>query len=298
MIPCADAPRESEYSDIEFGVILDGRSALVTGGGRGIGAATAAALARGGARISLAARTRAEVEEVAERLRTDGHEAFAFRCDVTDPDDVQALALAAEQAMGSVDILVNNAGTASSNPLGRTTLEEWNRIMAVNATGTFLCTQAVLDSMVERGFGRVVNVASIAGLEGAPYITAYVASKHAVVGFTRALAKEVAGSGVTVNAVCPGWVDTPLTRRAVQGVAAKTGVPESEALAAILAESDQARLLQPDEVAARIVELCSAGDATSGEALVIDGRGAESAEGDGARDRLESDMIDGKGCAQ
>ena len=127
--------------------------------------------------------------------------------------------------------------------------------------------------MVERGFGRVVNVASIAGLEGAPYITAYVASKHAVVGFTRALAKEVAGSGVTVNAVCPGWVDTPLTRMAVQSVVAKTGMPESEALAAILAESDQARLLEPDEVAARIVALCSAGDATNGEALVIDRKG-------------------------
>ena len=251
---------------------LNGRSALITGGGRGIGAATAKALARAGVRVGVAARTSAEVEDVAERLRADGHDAFAFRCDVSDSNDVHEMALAANQAMGRVDILVNNAGTAASNPLGRTTLEEWNRMMAVNATGTFLCAQAMLDGMVENGWGRIVNVASIAGLEGARYVTAYVASKHAVVGFTRALAKEVAGSGVTVNAVCPGWVDTPLTRMAIEGVVKKTGMAETDALAAILEESDQPRLIDPGEVAARIVELCSAGATTNGEALVIDGR--------------------------
>ncbi len=248
---------------------LDGRAALITGGGRGIGAATAEALACAGARVGVAARTIAEVEEVAARIRAEGREAFAFRCDVTDADDVTAAARAAEQAMGPIGILVNNAGAASSDPFRRTTLEEWNRLLAVNATGTFLCTQAVLGGMLDGGWGRIVNVASVAGLEGAPYVSAYTASKHAVVGLTRALAEEVVGTGVSVNAVCPGWVDTPMTRRAVQGVAEKTGAAEGEALEAILAQSGQSRLLATDEVAARILEVCVADAATNGKTLVI-----------------------------
>ena len=251
---------------------LEGRAAVITGGGRGIGAATATVLARAGARVGVAARTLAEVEAVATGLRADGHDAFAFRCDVADPDDIEALARAAHESMGGIDILINNAGTAVSNPISRTTLEEWNRMMAVNATGTFLCSKAMVGGMVERGWGRIVNVASVAGLEGTRYVVAYVASKHAAVGFTRALAKDLDGSGVTVNAVCPGWVDTPMTRGAIDRVVEKTGLSRQEALAGILAESGQSRLVEPEEVAAAVLELCGA-PTTNGEAVVIDAKG-------------------------
>ncbi len=250
---------------------LKGRIALITGGGRGIGAATATALVAVGATVGIAARTESEVEAVAEELREAGHRAFAFGCDVSDPEAVGELVLAAERAMGPVDILVNNAGRATSNPLGRTSFEEWSRTMAVNADGTFLCTRAVLAGMLERGWGRIVNVASTAGLEGGPYISAYAASKHAVVGFTRALAQELTDGGVTVNAVCPGWVDTPLTRDAVQSIVRKTGMAEDAALAAILEGAGQPRLLAAAEVAARIVALCVAGEEVNGEAVRIDG---------------------------
>ena len=183
---------------------LKGYNALVTGGGRGIGAAAAIALAEAGAKVSVASRNEAQVVQIAAELRAAGHEAFAFRCDVTDPHQVRDLTLNAADAMGRIDILVNNAGTATSNPLPRITLAEWQHILDVNATGTFLCTQAVYEGMVERRWGRIVNVASIAGLEGDRYIAAYTAAKHAVVGFTKAIAAESRGKGVTVNAVCPG----------------------------------------------------------------------------------------------
>jgi len=252
---------------------LTGKSALVTGGGRGIGAAAAEALAVAGARVGVAARNMEQVVETAARLRGLGHEVFAFRCDVTLPMEVRDLALSAREALGQVDILVNNAGTATSNPVERISIEEWNHLMAVNATGTFLCTKSVLPAMVERHWGRVVNVASVAGLEGARYISAYTAAKHAVVGFTRAVAEEVAGSGVTVNAVCPGYVDTPLTRETVDRIVRRTDMSKEDALEAILLQGGQTRLIEASEVADRIVALCGPdGDAINGEAVVIDGK--------------------------
>ncbi|MFQ5537773.1 MAG: SDR family NAD(P)-dependent oxidoreductase [Gemmatimonadota bacterium] len=237
---------------------LSGRGALITGAGRGIGAETALALARAGARVGLAARNMDQVVETAARLREIGLEAFAFRCDVTKVFDVKNLALSARDALGQVDILVNAARTATSNPLGRITPEEWRHMLEVNATGTFLCTQALVSWMVDRGWGRVVNVASRAGLTGFARLAAFSASEHAVVGFTRALAHELDGSGVTVNAVCPGHVDTPLTDEAVAGIMREKRVGREVALSLFLQAAGQARLLRAAEVAEHIVGYCLA----------------------------------------
>lgn len=251
---------------------LSGYNALVTGGGRGIGAAAGMALAAAGAKVSLAARNEGQVVEIAAEMRKNGHEAFAFRCDITDPRQVRDLALSASEAMGRIDILVNNAGTATSNPLAKVTVAEWQHIMDVNATGTFLCTQAVYTQMTERRWGRIVNIASIAGLEGDKYITAYTAAKHAVVGFTKALAVEAKGTGVTVNAVCPGYVDTPLTDETISRIMHHTGKPWQDALRALLEQAGQPRLIRAHEVADQIVELAleDAGGRT-GELVVLDG---------------------------
>ena len=235
---------------------LEGRGAVVTGAGRGIGAAIARVLAREGARVALAARTTDEVERVAAVLRKDGADAWAVRCDVTDEGSVRALGRETRERMGAVDILVNNAGQAASAPLHRITLDDWNRMLAVNATGTFLCTRELLPGMKTRGWGRVVNVASISGLEGARYIAHYCAAKHAVVGFTRAVATEIEGTGVTVNAVCPAYVDTSMTERTLSNVEARTGMSREEALEAVLETSGQSRLITADEVAEEVLALC------------------------------------------
>ena len=244
---------------------LKGKGAVVTGGGQGIGAAVARALAAQGARVVVTARTAQRIAAVAAEL---GPGARAIPCDVTDQASVREMAAAAIKHLGSVDLLVNNAGAAHSAPLARQTLEDWNRIFTVNATGTFLCTQAFLPGMLERRWGRVVNVASIAGLEGARYISAYSAAKHAVVGFTRSIGAEVEGTGVTCNAVCPGFVDTDMTRESVDRVIAKTGRSRDETIAAMLGTTGQERLITPDEVAAAVLYFC--GDAmANGEAMIV-----------------------------
>jgi len=255
---------------------LVGYNAVITGGGRGIGAAAAVALAEAGAKVSIAARNEGQVVEVAAELRGKGFEAFAFRCDVTEPHQVRELMLSAREAMGRIDILVNNAGTATSNPIARVTPAEWQHIMAVNATGTFLCTQAVWGGMAERRWGRIVNVASVAGLSGGKYISAYTAAKHAVVGFTRAMAEEAVGSGVTVNAVCPGYVDTPLTEETIARIVEHSGKSRDEALAAVLEQARQPRLIRASEVASSIVDLCRGGvHAPNGTLVVLDGSAAQ-----------------------
>lgn len=249
---------------------LAGRGAVVTGAGRGIGLAVARALAGAGAAVVVAARTRGTIEAVAMELRAVGGRAWAVSCDVTDLANVQALARAAETHLGHVDILVNNAGVSHSAPLQKTTLADWNRILTVNATGTFLCTQAFLPTMVERRWGRVVNIASVAGLGGGKYIAAYSASKHAVVGFTRSVAAEVAGTGVTVNAVCPGYVDTDMTRESVARIAAKTKMSPEAALRAALETTGQRHLISPEDVAHAVLTLCvDAGRETNGQTVVI-----------------------------
>ncbi len=253
---------------------LDGRTAVVTGGGRGIGAAIAGALARRGASIIVAARSADRIERVANDLIAAGHRAWAVTCDVTDADSVSALLERARAHAQHVDILVNSAGAADSTPFERLTRDEWDRLLAVNATGPFLCMQTFLPEMVERGWGRIVNVASVAGLTGARYIAAYTASKHAVIGLTRSVATEVAPRGVTVNAVCPGYVDTPMTDESLERIVAKTGRSREDALAAILDTTPQGRLIQPEEVAHAVVALCE-DDARgiNGQAIVIDGGG-------------------------
>jgi len=245
---------------------------VVTGGGSGIGAECARVLARAGASVVVAARSEERLAAVVAEITGAGGSAVALRCDVTDEDSVARLADSARSAFGPVDILVNSAGVSTAMPLHRTRLEDWNRIMAVNATGVFLCTQAVTGGMVERGWGRVVNVASVAGLTGSKYISAYAASKHAVVGFTRSVAEELAPRGVTVNAVCPGYVDTPMTDASVERIVEKTGMDADRAIEAILAHSPQGRLITVEECAGAVAYLCSdVARGITGQTIVIDG---------------------------
>lgn len=196
----------------------------------------------------VAARSRDRIDAVAAEIK-----GTAVQCDVTDAASVRDLAKAA----GAVDILVNNAGVAHSAPLLKITWDDWDRVLATNATGTFLCTQGFVGGMLERKRGAIVNVASVAGLEGARYIAAYAAAKHAVIGFTRSAAAELEGTGVVCNAVCPGYVDTEMTQASVARVAAKTGKAPEAAIAAMLAASNQERLITAAEVAVAVLRLCS-----------------------------------------
>lgn len=220
----------------------------------------------------VSARSAVEVEATAASLAEAGGEAFAVTADVSRPDDVRRLFEEAIGHLGQVDILVNNAGFATSSRLTKIRLEDWERLFAVNVTGTFLCTQAFLPPMAERGWGRVVNVASIAGRMGAPYISAYVASKHAVVGFTRAVAMEYAATGVTVNAVAPGYVDTSLVDRAVANIADKAGLDEAAARDTLRRQSPQGRIYAPEEVAYLVTSLCDErAGGINAQCLVLDG---------------------------
>jgi NAD(P)-dependent dehydrogenase (short-subunit alcohol dehydrogenase family) len=251
---------------------LGGRTAVVTGGGRGVGAEVARQLAAAGAAVLVAARTAVEVDRVANELREAGANASSTTCDVSDPRAIERLAEHAHTTFGRVDILVNNAGVAVAAPLARTTLDDWNRLFATNATSAFLCMQAFLPGMVERRWGRIVNVASTAALTGYRYIAAYAASKHALVGLTRSIASEAAGHGVTVNAVCPSYLATRMTEETLARVTAKTGRSRDEALEAITGVNPQKRLIEPHEVATAVAYLCSdAAAGINGATLVIDG---------------------------
>jgi 3-hydroxybutyrate dehydrogenase len=245
---------------------LDGKLALVTGGGRGIGRAIAERLARDGARVIVTGRSRAELDEAAAAV---GGRAIA--CDLLDRAATDAM-VAEVKALGRVDVLVNNAGIAESAPISETDDAMWDRIVETNATAPFRLTRAFVPGMVAAGWGRVITIASNAGLTGYGYTAAYCAAKHAAVGFTRALAIDLGRTGVTVNAVCPGWVATAMAQRAVDNIAAKTGRDERTARAALENMSPQRRLVEPDEVAAGVAMLCTEGArGIHGQTLVIDG---------------------------
>jgi 3-hydroxybutyrate dehydrogenase len=251
---------------------LEGRRALVTGGGRGIGRATALLLAGAGADVALSARTRAELDKVAEEVRALGRTAVAVTADVGNPEDVRALFRSAREALGGIDILIANAGIAPSDPLVKTSDETWSSVMAVNLSGPFYCLREALPQMAERGWGRVVVVASIAGKSAMPYIAAYVASKHGVLGLTKVAALEMASKGVTVNAVCPGYVDTAMTDRGVARIGAKTGADPAMIRRKLEEHSPQNRLVTANEVAALVLYLCGEeARGITGQALNVDG---------------------------
>lgn len=260
---------------------LSGKHALVTGGSRGIGLAIAGVLLRHGARVTILGRSRNTLDRAALELKSKSFgkvncevncEANCEVADICVPEAIAAAFDHARSVFGPISILINNAGEASSAPFMKTELKLLRRMIAVNLEGTFHCTQAALPSMLETGWGRVVNIASLAGLTGYSYVSAYCAAKHGVIGLTRALAREVATSGVTVNAVCPGYTDTEMVREAVANIVGKTGRTVEAAQSELTKRNPQKRLIQPDEVAAAVAWLCLPGsDSITGQAIAVSG---------------------------
>jgi 3-hydroxybutyrate dehydrogenase len=234
---------------------IAGKHAIVTGGGRGIGLAIATALAHAGARVSVVSRT--------------VHEHDGASADVTSEEQVRRAFEACRKKNGPIEILVNNSGIAESAPLMRTGLSMWDRIIATNVTGTFLCTREAVEDMLIAKWGRIVNVASTAGLGGAPYISAYCASKHAVVGFTRSVAAEFEKTGITANVICPGYTETDMMRQALDNIKKFTGCTEEEAREKLAQQNPGGRIATVEEVAAGVLSLIT-GD-HNGAALVIPG---------------------------
>jgi len=249
---------------------LEGRHALVTGAARGIGAAIARRLAAEGASLTLLGRSRDALQPLAEALPGAGHGIAV--ADVTDAQAVSAAFEQARAARGPIAILVNNAGQAESAPFLKTSVELWQRMLAVNLNGSFHCAQAALPDMLAARWGRIVNIASTAGQKGYAYVSAYAAAKHGVIGLTRSLALEVAAKGITVNAVCPGYTETDILRDSIANVVAKTGRSADEAREGFAAGNPQQRIVQPAEVADAVAWLCGEGaSAITGQSISVSG---------------------------
>jgi NAD(P)-dependent dehydrogenase (short-subunit alcohol dehydrogenase family) len=248
---------------------LAGRHAVVTGAAQGIGAAITRALALQGASLTLMGRRLEPLQALAAQWPD---RAGAVAVDVADEVAVEAAFAAARAARGPVTLLVNNAGQAESAPFGKTSLALWQRLIAVNLTGSFLCTQQALPDMLAARHGRVINIASTAGQRGYAYVSAYVAAKHGVVGLTRALALEVARKGITVNAVCPGYTETEILKASIAKVLATTGRSEAEARAEFEKSNPQGRIVQPEEVANTVLWLAGDGAASvTGQCISVSG---------------------------
>jgi NAD(P)-dependent dehydrogenase (short-subunit alcohol dehydrogenase family) len=251
---------------------LDGRHALITGGGTGIGAAIARVLSDNGAAVSLVGRRKPPLEKTAASLKR----AQTIAADVSREADCVAMAVAARRSFGPIDIVVANAGLAESAPFAKTSLAQWQRIMDVNATGAFLTVKAVLpDILRDEPQGRprrIILMASVASLRGGAYIAAYTASKHAVLGLARALAAELDPAAATANAICPGYVDTPLVDAAVEKITAQTGRPPEEARAALARRNKSGRFISPEEVAQKVLWVClPESSGVNGQAITIEG---------------------------
>ncbi|MDQ6692834.1 MAG: SDR family oxidoreductase [Chloroflexota bacterium] len=251
---------------------LSGKRALVTGGGRGIGRAIVLALSSAGADVAVTARSLLEIEAVAGVIRSAGGKALPVTCDVTDPLSVGELARRVEDAFGGLDILVNNAGSAQSHKFVDHPDELWHRMLDTNLTSVYYVTKAFAPMLVESGGGRIINIASTAARVGDRYVVAYTAAKHGVLGLTRALAAELVGQNVTVNAICPGYVDTPMTEATIDNITARTGKDAEEARWALEKMSLQKRLIEPEEVAALALFLAAESSrGINGQAINIDG---------------------------
>jgi NAD(P)-dependent dehydrogenase (short-subunit alcohol dehydrogenase family) len=251
---------------------LQGRHALVTGGGRGIGASIARTLAGHGAQVTLLGRTPATLESLAAELTATGARTFCVTADVSRRDSLDSAFAAARSKFGRVDVLVNNAGQAMSGPITKRDDTVWDTMLGINLSGTYYGIQAVLPEMLQGGFGRIINIASTAGLTGYAYVAAYCAAKHGVIGLTRAVAREVASRDITVNAVCPGYADTELLREAAAKISAVTGRKLEDALQAMTKSNPQGRLIRPDEVANAVAWLCLPGsESVTGQSIVVAG---------------------------
>lgn len=251
---------------------LLGRRAIVTGAGRGIGRSIALALAEAGADVAVSARTVAEIEQLANDIQALGRKSVAIPCDVTSAEQAQQLAQAALEDMGGIDILVNNAGASGSATFLNHPDELWHRMLAINLTGVYYVSKAVAPALVKQRWGRIITIASIAGRVGSAYIAAYTASKHGVLGLTRALAVELMPYNITVNAICPGYVNTPMTDGSVANIVARTGMSEAQARETLEKMSPQRRLIEPEEVAAIAVFLAQeVNRGITGQAINVDG---------------------------